>query len=67
MCNNCTIVYIGVDMEERKIKRVVLDVTIDLHAEIKILAARRNISMNNWLHRAIYERIAKEKREEVKE
>lgn len=47
---------------ENKQKRiqVAFDTTLDLRAEIKIWAARRNISVSSWINRAIYERIQKE-------
>lgn len=52
--------YIGDHMEERKTKRLVVELNFDLHQKIKMLALRRNISLSNWIHRAIFERIAKE-------
>ena len=50
-------------MEEKKIKRLLVDVSIDLHQQVKMFATRRNISIGNWLQRAILERIQKELRE----
>ena len=50
------------EMSERK--RIVFDVHPELHTQVKVLAARRNISMNLWLMRAIADRIKKETREE---
>lgn len=35
-------------------KKIIFDVSADLHQQIKILAARRNMSMSLWLHRAIH-------------
>lgn len=52
-------------MEEYK-KRVFMSFDIDpeLRREIKVLAAIRGISVTSWLHRAIYERIRKEARDD---
>jgi hypothetical protein len=46
--------------ENSRRAQLAFDVNEELHTEIKILAARRNISMNMWLNRAIQERIKKE-------
>lgn len=51
-------------METKKRKQIAFDITEDLHTKIKVLAAQRNITMNNWMQRAIFERIAKEERKE---
>jgi predicted HicB family RNase H-like nuclease len=50
----------GVDMEKIERKKFIFDVAADMHKQVKIYAARRGISMNNWLQRAVYERIQKE-------
>lgn len=51
-------------MEEvKKRKQVIFQVNQSLHNQIKALAAKRNISMSLWLHRAVLERIIKEKAE----
>jgi hypothetical protein len=36
------------------------EIDIDLRQEIKVLAARRNITVKEWIHRAITDRIQKE-------
>lgn len=52
-------------MEDKKNRiQMAFDTTLDIRAEIKICAAKRNISISAWINRAIYERIAKEKRDE---
>lgn len=50
--------------DNRKRVQVAFDTTLDMRAEIKIWAARRNISVSSWINRAINERIMKEKRNE---
>jgi len=45
---------------KKKRKQMAFDVSPELHQQVKILAARRNISINLWMARAIQERIAKE-------
>jgi len=45
---------------EKKRKQIIFDVTEDIHRQIKIFAAMRNITMNRWMQKAINERIAKE-------
>jgi predicted HicB family RNase H-like nuclease len=49
-------------MEKKAIKRaqIAFDVDAELRADIKIRAAKRNISMNLWIMRAIYQAIRKE-------
>lgn len=49
-------------MEENKKERkqFVFDVSPEIHKKIKMLSVMRNISMNNWMQRAINERLAKE-------
>lgn len=51
-------------MEERKTKRLVVELNFELHQKIKMLALRRNISLSQWIHRAIFARIDKEERKE---
>lgn len=48
---------------KKEIKRtqISFNVSPELHAQIKIASAMRNISMNLWLIRAIYEALKKEK------
>jgi predicted HicB family RNase H-like nuclease len=47
-------------MEKKKRKQMAFDVSPEIHQQIKILAAYRNISINLWMARAIADRIAKE-------
>jgi len=47
-------------MENKKRYQIAFNVNYNLREEIKKLAARRNISMNLWILRAIYERINSE-------
>ena len=42
---------------EIKRKQLAFDITQEMHTEIKILAARRNITINQWMQRAVAERI----------
>ena len=44
----------------KKRTQIAFDVSIEVRTQIKILAAKRNISMNLWLMRAIADRIKKE-------
>lgn len=44
----------------KKRKQLCFDIDPDMHAEIKILAIRRGISLNNWITRALVSRIKKE-------
>jgi predicted HicB family RNase H-like nuclease len=48
-------------MEDKKIrKQITFDVNPEIHQQVKVLAAIRNISINLWMARAIQDRIAKE-------
>ena len=48
-------------MEDKKIrKQMTFDVSPEIHQQVKVLAAVRNISINLWMARAIQDRIAKE-------
>lgn len=49
--------------EKRKRVQMAFDTTLDIRAEIRILAAKRNITVGTWIKRAIHERIVKEQRE----
>ena len=49
------------------IKRIICEVDINLHAEVKKRAAGRNISMKTWVSRAIMDQIKKEQRYETQE
>lgn len=51
-------------MEKREIKRISLDLPVDLAVEVKVRSARRNISMTLWIQRAIAKRIKEERRYE---
>ncbi|HEY5267744.1 MAG TPA: hypothetical protein VII94_01265 [Candidatus Saccharimonadales bacterium] len=42
--------------------QMAFDVSPEIHHQIKILSAHRNISMTLWMCRAIQERIARENR-----
>jgi predicted HicB family RNase H-like nuclease len=46
--------------EKKKRTQMCFDVNPEVHKQIKVLAARRNISINLWMARAIHERIQKE-------
>ena len=47
-------------MMNRKRIQIAFDVPLELRQEIKVRAARRNISMNLWIMRAIYRALEKE-------
>lgn len=47
-------------MENKKRKQIAFDVSQEIHKQIKLAAFLRNITMNNWLNRAIYDRLKKE-------
>jgi len=49
---------------EKRRKQIAFDISEELHKQIKISAATRNISMNLWMHRAIIERLKKDNREQ---
>lgn len=57
-------------MKEKNRKQIIFDVTPEMHTQIKVLSAMRNISMNLFMVRAIADKIAKEneynKKEEFK-
>jgi predicted HicB family RNase H-like nuclease len=46
--------------EKKKRTQMTFDIHPEIHQQVKILAAIRNISMNLWVARAINDRIAKE-------
>jgi len=56
-------IHIGDTMDD-KLKRIVLEVDINLHSEAKQRAARRNISMKSWICRAIMAQIKREQQYE---
>jgi predicted HicB family RNase H-like nuclease len=41
-------------------KKVIFELPLELHTEVKVAAAKRNISMSLWIHRAILDKIKKE-------
>lgn len=45
----------------KKRKQIIFDLNEDVHREIKVFAAMRNITMNRWMQKAINERLIKEK------
>jgi predicted HicB family RNase H-like nuclease len=46
--------------DKKKRFQMAFDVSKEIHTQVKVLAALRNISINNWMARAINDRIAKE-------
>ena len=54
-------------MIEKKRTQISFDIHPEIHTQIKILAAMRNISMTLWIMRAIRDRIAKETKHDEKE
>ncbi len=59
-------INIGDDMEnnESKNKRLIIDIPAELHKDIKIRSATKNISIRTWVVRAIVQAIEKEKKYE---
>jgi len=52
---------ITTDTDDKKQRRqIVFDVHPEFHKKVKILAAKRNVSMSLWINRAIIDYIAKE-------
>jgi hypothetical protein len=53
-------------MEEVKLnrKQIVFFVSEEEHTQIKIVAAKRNITMSKWMHRAIAQKLQKELQDE---
>lgn len=47
-------------MEQKKLKRLSLDLPLEYTTEIKIRAAKKNISIKEWVFLAILEKITKE-------
>jgi predicted HicB family RNase H-like nuclease len=43
-------------------KQMIFDINPELHMQIKIMAARRNVSLSLWVTRAIHEQLKKETR-----
>lgn len=41
-------------------KRIIFEVPEEFHRDIKVAAAFNNMSMNCWIHRALYERLKRE-------
>jgi predicted HicB family RNase H-like nuclease len=52
------------DKKKKAIKKLIIDLDLDLHCEIKKRAAERNISMKKWIEIAVEERITYEKQYE---
>ncbi len=52
--------------EEKKRYQMAFDVSKEMHTQVKVLAAMRNISISCWIARAINDRIAKENRYDEK-
>lgn len=46
--------------DTKKRKQMAFDIHPEIHQQVKILAAMRNISISCWMSRAINDRIAKE-------
>ena len=46
--------------DKKKRTQMAFDISPEMHQQVKVLAAMRNISMNLWIARAINDRIAKE-------
>lgn len=46
--------------DKKKRTQMTFDINPEIHHQVKVLAAIRNISMNLWVARAINDRIAKE-------
>lgn len=53
--------------EIKKRKQMAFDVRPEIHQQIKVLAALRNISINLWMARAIQDRIVKETKYDEKD
>jgi predicted HicB family RNase H-like nuclease len=47
-------------IDKKKRYQMAFDVSKEMHTEVKVLAAIRNISVSLWIARAINDRIAKE-------
>lgn len=47
--------------EKESVKRMVFELPINTHCDVKKRAAERNISVKKWLWIAIHERIEKER------
>jgi predicted HicB family RNase H-like nuclease len=53
-------------VEEKIVKKrkfMGFEINPELHQQIKVLAAQRNIPMSLWIHRALVEKIKKDTRE----
>jgi predicted HicB family RNase H-like nuclease len=46
--------------DKKKRTQMAFDINPEVHKQVKVLAAMRNISINLWVARAISDRIAKE-------
>ena len=52
--------------EEKKRYQMAFDVSKEMHTQVKVSAAKRNISVSCWMARAINDRLAKENRYDEK-
>ena len=51
------------EAEKRKRNQINFELCPELHQQVKIWAMRRNITVANWMKRAVIERLQKETRE----
>ncbi len=47
-------------IESKKRKQMIFDISEDIHTQVKVFAAMRNITMNRWMQKAITDRLEKE-------
>lgn len=52
---------------KKKRKQLTIDITQEIHQQIKVLSALKNVSMTCWVIRAINDRIAKESHIDMKD
>jgi len=52
------------EKQNKVIKRLSIDLNLDLHCEVKKRASERNITMKKWIEIAVWERINYEKQYE---
>ena len=45
-------------------KKIIFDIPLELHTQIKVHAAMKRMSMSLWIHRALLDRIKKESKEQ---
>lgn len=51
-------------INKKKLKRLVIEISEEMHQEIKFQALKRNISMRTWVTRVLYDAIKREKQYE---